>query len=32
VGSFFSCYHNYNKEGLGFFFLAAINIVNTVGG
>ncbi len=27
MGSFFSYYHNYNNEGLGFFFLVAINIV-----
>jgi len=29
VGSFFSCYHNYNNGRLGFFYLAAIS---TVGG
>jgi hypothetical protein len=27
MGSFFSCYHNYNNGKFGFFFFAAISIV-----
>jgi hypothetical protein len=27
VGSFFSCYHNYNNRKFGFFYLATISII-----
>jgi hypothetical protein len=30
VGSFFSCYHNYNKGRFGFFFFLVA--INTLGG